>query len=311
MTSGVDIWSFSAVLSEACIWVVYGKEGLNYYRRERGAATETIADFRAGNCFHDGYNVLKEVEKTHNMAQHDRRHSDFLTHEVWLQLIKPNLVSRPEARSDATTFWKLTASILADAKAMRHCPSLSRKEFLQPPTYGVGTLPRSLSDPVVQFDGGLSTDSLAIRRLTGCQTVNEDTLDQGFQEQLNMQSSGHVDSLQYREDEPRYGSVSQQDQKTNGHLEPSSPGNGFIRSRGISYSRSLNSKGRTTFSDEDSWPAEEAIRWVKTKSDHKSEFSRREEELKKFGNSLDGRDHVCDESLQVSYTLIKASGILN
>lgn len=346
MSLTVDIWSLGTVWSEACIWVAYGMEGLNHYRQVRGAATEVIEDFTAGNCFHDGFHVLKDVEKMHNMAQRDLRRSDFLTHEVWLRLIKPNLISCADARLNATDLWKLSADVLAKAKAkgMLHDSSLSRKEFLQPPKYGVGTLPRkrarsfgkpndgrnydlfsnanrSLSNPVVQLDGGPQTDSLGIRSLTGCQIIDEDTLDQGFQEQL----SG---------DDTRSGSVSRRAQQSNGYCEPCPPENGIIRSGGSSYSWSSNSKGRTPSADaatddasqslhpstphdrtsisrEYTWLAEDAIRWRKTKSNHKFEFSRREEQLKKFHhNHLNGRDHVCKEHLQASYKLIRDSGIL-
>lgn len=296
-----------------------------------------ISNFRAGNCFHDGRNVLNIVEKMHNGAQLDLLRSDILTHEIWLHLVKPNLTSRPDARSDATDLWRLSVEILGKAESMLHCSTFSRKEFLQPLNNGVGTLTkkraksfgktndgrnndpssrtsRSLFDPVVQLDDGPETDFLAICSSTGCQTVNEDTIEQGIsQEPLNMQPSGHVDSLRCSEDEPRYGSVSKQAQQTNGYM-----GNGIIRS--------WNSKGRTTSADASQshhpstphdgtltsrelvWLAKEAIRCVKSRPDHKSEFSQRGRELETFYD-LKGRDHVCKKHLQALYKLIKASGI--
>lgn len=340
----VDIWSLCTVWSEACIWVAYGMEGLNKYRQIRGAATKAIPKFRAGNCFHDGHNVLDVVGKIHNIAQHDLRRSDFLTHEVWLQLIEPNLISSSDRRSDATAIWKLSARILANAKSMLHDDStLFHEEFLQPPQNGVGTftrkrassfgktvqfddgrnndLPskdiRSLFNPVMQLDGGAQPDPLATRSSTGYETDNENTLDQGFQEQVNVQHSHHVNSLQCAD--PKKLFISKQPKQTHDYTEPASPGTSVIGSRGSSYSQSAHAAAsyrptphhRNSSSFEYLWLADEAIRWMKTKPNHKREFFEREKELKKFHPQLNGRDHVCKENLQASHTLIKFLGILD
>ena len=117
--SAVNIWSLCTVWSEACIWVVYGMKGLNHYRQVRRDANKANPGFRAGNCFHDGYKLLEDVEKLHDMAQHDCRRSDFVTNEVWLELIKPNLTCRPDERFDAQNLWRLFVLILE--KAEKHC----------------------------------------------------------------------------------------------------------------------------------------------------------------------------------------------
>ena len=162
----------------------------------------------------------------------------------------------------------------------------------------------------MQLGGGAQPDSPPIRGLTGYETGNGHILDQRFQEELSLQHFRPVGSLPCNaitetEDDMRYGSISKQAQQTNGHFKPCSPGNSIIQSRGN------NGKGRTTSANESTdvspphnetsssseylWPADDAIRWMKTKPSHKSEFFHQEQRLREFHTQLNGRDHVSKE----------------
>lgn len=88
VTQKVDIWSLGCLLSEAAVWLVRGKTGLDNYRRERrGEMEERDPDFTDLGCFHDGTEVLDVVIRTHDMLLEDLPRSDNITDGV-LELVQ-------------------------------------------------------------------------------------------------------------------------------------------------------------------------------------------------------------------------------
>jgi hypothetical protein len=76
------------VLSEAAVWLVRGKTGLDNYRRERREEMEQRdPDFTDSGCFHDGTEVLDVVIRIHDMLLEDLPRSDNITDGV-LELVQ-------------------------------------------------------------------------------------------------------------------------------------------------------------------------------------------------------------------------------
>ena len=125
----VDIWSLGCVFSEAAVWVVRGKDGLSEYRRRRGLKTVEIPDFRDGDCFHDGLQVLPIVTETHGTLAEDMRRCDHVTGATVDMVTKLVLVDQG-CRPSARCFKHQTEAILHDAE---------KKLQTSAPTAGTGS----------------------------------------------------------------------------------------------------------------------------------------------------------------------------
>lgn len=116
ITTKADIWSFGCVLSEVCIWVVFGssgEHGLNSYRQRRQKYNSKVR--RGGNAFHlsgaESQAVLDEHAKVAAQVR-----CDPITAAI-LRLMPKMLHLDPEHRPSAQQLRKLFDEIITDAKA--------------------------------------------------------------------------------------------------------------------------------------------------------------------------------------------------
>ena len=116
MRQVVDIWSAGCVLSEAAVWVLYGKEYLDQYRQKRKEETTTIIGFDDIECFHDGTDVLETVTEIHEYMLDDSNvsNSDYVTKEV-LRMVK-DMLERANVRPGAQLFCVKSKKILDKAR---------------------------------------------------------------------------------------------------------------------------------------------------------------------------------------------------
>ena len=99
----IDIWSFGGVCSEAAVWVVLGKAGLDQYRLQREEEIRDKHTSQDGRCFHDGENILVTVKNMHDrlLKQGEIRPSDHVTGPVLDQMVVYMLEEDPDGRNDA------------------------------------------------------------------------------------------------------------------------------------------------------------------------------------------------------------------
>ncbi|KAL1793591.1 hypothetical protein ACET3X_008573 [Alternaria dauci] len=91
VSQAIDAWSFGCVLSVAATWIVLGFQGVRQYERLRQLAPANNKDGVAFDRFHDGSDVLPEVEKWHEYLRGHLRLSDTTTGLV-LDLIQLKLL---------------------------------------------------------------------------------------------------------------------------------------------------------------------------------------------------------------------------
>ncbi|OCL06940.1 hypothetical protein AOQ84DRAFT_67856, partial [Glonium stellatum] len=140
VTPKVDIWSLGCILSEAAIWLVHGRDGLNAYRELRRQALEEI-DVSDSDCFHNGEEALPCVIKTlspQHLLENGRR-NDTLTGTV-LGIIEDALLPA-EYRADAKQLWNKAQRALKACEYMNVGPALSTSfqspiHLLSPPQNG-------------------------------------------------------------------------------------------------------------------------------------------------------------------------------
>lgn len=111
----MDIWSLGCVWSEVAVWIIKGYAGLEQYRTDRRAATESEGVSNSG-CFHDGTAVLGCVTETHNQLRFGLSDEDYLTGNVWTGLISKMLDERSSARPASLELCRETFKRLDDAK---------------------------------------------------------------------------------------------------------------------------------------------------------------------------------------------------
>lgn len=138
-----DIWSFACVLSEAAVWIVHGRHGLQEYRQRRKAETGLRSSFEDSDCFHNGERVLNAVKQTHESLETHIRRSDHITQAVWKSMIREMLVD-VQSRPDAFQSYNKTRLILEDARGRGTTNQSSTSEVVVavPPS----TLPESPID---------------------------------------------------------------------------------------------------------------------------------------------------------------------
>lgn len=115
VTQGVDIWSLGCVFSEAVVWLVYGKDFLSEYRRQRGIKTAQTYSFRDGDCFHDGREVLTTVTEIHKDLTDGIRPCDHVSRAT-LDMITKEMLIDPDGRSPAKCLSYRTKDMLRDAE---------------------------------------------------------------------------------------------------------------------------------------------------------------------------------------------------
>ncbi|CAN9388110.1 unnamed protein product [Alternaria alternata] len=97
VSQAIDAWSFGCVLSVAATWIVLGFQGLRQYERLRQLAPANNKDGIAFDRFHNGSDVLPEVEKWHDYLRGHLRLSDTTTGPV-LDLIEHRLLRADPAK---------------------------------------------------------------------------------------------------------------------------------------------------------------------------------------------------------------------
>ncbi|CAI9634656.1 unnamed protein product [Alternaria burnsii] len=97
VSQAIDAWSFGCVLSVAATWIVLGFQGLRQYERLRQLAPANNKDGIAFDRFHNGSDVLPEVEKWHDYLRGHLRLSDTTTGPV-LDLIEHRLLRANPAK---------------------------------------------------------------------------------------------------------------------------------------------------------------------------------------------------------------------
>lgn len=116
ITTKADIWSFGCVLSEVCIWVVFGSSGqlgLSSYRQRRQKHSSELV--RGGNAFHLAGDESQAVLDEHAKAAAQSR-CDRITAAI-LRLMPKMLHLDPEHRPSAQQLRKLFDVIISDARA--------------------------------------------------------------------------------------------------------------------------------------------------------------------------------------------------
>jgi hypothetical protein len=98
VSQSIDAWSFGCVLSVAATWIVLGFQGIRQYERLRQLSPANNKNGVTSDRFHDGFNVLPEVEKWHDYLRGHLRPSDTTT-ELVLSLVESKLLrSDPASR---------------------------------------------------------------------------------------------------------------------------------------------------------------------------------------------------------------------
>jgi hypothetical protein len=114
ITQAVDIWSLGCIYSEAAMWIVDGYKGVVDYRRQRMAETDKIPNFKGGDCFHDGEQVLKAVLDAHKDIELRLRRSDYITKDVLDSMVEEMLWD--EDRPGAKALWRKAEVVLTRAR---------------------------------------------------------------------------------------------------------------------------------------------------------------------------------------------------
>lgn len=108
----VDIWSLGCVFSEAAVWVVRGWDGLQEYRRRRTKATDSITNFKGGDYFHDGENVLPIVAHILRILPEHRRPSDHITANAEFLSMVMSMLENPKGRPAAPVLYYRSQKII-------------------------------------------------------------------------------------------------------------------------------------------------------------------------------------------------------
>lgn len=115
VTPAADIWSFAAMLSEVCVWVMFGMlatHGVEGYRDRRRKATGRTT--RGPECFHSGNKVLQAVNDEHAKLLRERR-CDSITRGI-LQLMPDLLHPEPEQRIRAVRLNRKLEELVKEAR---------------------------------------------------------------------------------------------------------------------------------------------------------------------------------------------------
>ena len=129
----VDVWSLSCVLSEVATWVNKGWDHLVEYRNRRVQEVEQRTG-KKEDCFHDGFEILKAVQQSHDDIIDSHRANDHITSEV-VGLIKDMMLCQEKHRPTAHFIYHKAKRIIAEAeKKHAEGPALSAGSISQRPT---------------------------------------------------------------------------------------------------------------------------------------------------------------------------------
>ena len=108
----VDIWSTGCVFSEAAVWSCFGWNGVLEYRRQRQEEIKCACKLDGEHMFHDGYQVLKTVQKVHSNIALGSRGIDHVVVEVLRLLDEDMLLKENQTRSSAKEVYFKSRSII-------------------------------------------------------------------------------------------------------------------------------------------------------------------------------------------------------
>ncbi|KAH6674263.1 hypothetical protein B0J14DRAFT_35422 [Halenospora varia] len=144
-TWAADIWSLGCIYSEAAMWIADGYKGIEEYRRQRMAESETTS-FRGMDGFHDGSNVLQTVLDAHRDIEDRLRRSDYITKDVLDSMVEEMLWE--EDRPNAKALARKADTILA--RARQKVSSISGDDSSRPPSSQSRPLPPPRLRPPTQ-----------------------------------------------------------------------------------------------------------------------------------------------------------------
>lgn len=98
------------------MWVVLGKAGVEEYRLQREAETDSLDDFRDGAAFHDSEKVLKAVTDMHERLDGQSMKWDHVTRKVLSEMVASMLEIVPDGRPMATVLERTSQRILKNAR---------------------------------------------------------------------------------------------------------------------------------------------------------------------------------------------------
>ncbi|KAJ6191813.1 hypothetical protein J3E72DRAFT_389949 [Bipolaris maydis] len=101
VSQSIDTWSFGCVLSVAATWIVLGFQGIRQYEQLRQLAPTNCENGEIHDRFHNGLDVLPEIQKWHNYLRGHLRPSDTTTERVLVlvedELLQADLKKRPDS----------------------------------------------------------------------------------------------------------------------------------------------------------------------------------------------------------------------
>lgn len=97
----IDIWSLGCIFSEAAVWAVKDKKGLQDYRDNRCNAVKLIHGLSPNDVFHDKEKMLPVVQEQHDELGEKYGGTDFITGNVVFSMIGRMLKKDPAKRPTA------------------------------------------------------------------------------------------------------------------------------------------------------------------------------------------------------------------
>ncbi|KAH7313156.1 hypothetical protein BKA65DRAFT_517427 [Rhexocercosporidium sp. MPI-PUGE-AT-0058] len=113
----IDIWSLGCIYSEAVRWMAENKLGVINYRKERETELGQIHPVGKFDCFHNDYEALEAVRRSHQTALNrirSLRRADFITEKV-VDMIGDMLVETKH-RPTAESLWRKQRTIVDFAR---------------------------------------------------------------------------------------------------------------------------------------------------------------------------------------------------
>jgi serine/threonine protein kinase len=135
------------------VWATFGCHGLEEFRSQRLATTKTIAGFKDGNCFHDGWNRLEIVDDwlDHVVEESQKKARDNISPNL-AHLVRLMLDADPKCRPDTKSIYHWTEQYIfkATKKLQQHEGTNASNRLAQPPP---NTPPSPPSRPTYSVGG--------------------------------------------------------------------------------------------------------------------------------------------------------------
>ena len=105
------------MLSEVATWVACNWNAVLEYRQQRQKETQRLPDFRDGDCFHNGQDVLETVQQNHAELVNSVRPCDYVTKSI-LKMIEEDMLRSAEShgRRDTVYLYKHSTQLTQAAK---------------------------------------------------------------------------------------------------------------------------------------------------------------------------------------------------